>query len=95
MLKCKEKWFRNITSYEILPKSVTLQKRFSQHRKSTRTTVNSYQHRNFIERIPLCQVRGRILAIFFSIWLQKTVAVDNSGANIFIIKNYLNSIKGN
>jgi hypothetical protein len=31
----------------------------------------------------------------FSIWLQKTVGGDNSGANIFIIKNYLNSIKGN
>jgi hypothetical protein len=26
------------------------------------------------------------LAIFVSIWLQKTVAGDNSGANIFIIK---------
>jgi hypothetical protein len=24
---------------------------------STRTTINSYQHRNYIERIPLCQVR--------------------------------------
>jgi hypothetical protein len=35
------------------------------------------------------------LAIFVSIWLQKTVAGDNSGANIFIIKNYFNSIKGN
>ena len=34
-------------------------------------------------------------ADFFSIWLQKTVAGDNSSANIFIIKNYLNSIKGN
>ena len=32
---------------------------------------------------------------FFSIWLQKKVAGDNSGANIFIIKNYLKSIKGN
>ena len=29
------------------------------------------------------------LAIFVSIWLQKTIAGDNSGANIFIIKNYL------
>jgi hypothetical protein len=27
--------------------------------------------------------------------ITKTVAGDNSGANIFIIKNYLNSIKGN
>ena len=35
------------------------------------------------------------LAIFVSNWLQKTVAGDNSGGNIFIIKNYLNSIKGN
>jgi hypothetical protein len=35
------------------------------------------------------------LTIFVSIWLQKTVAGDNSCANIFIIKNYLNSIKGN
>jgi hypothetical protein len=26
------------------------------------------------------------LAIFVSIWLQKNVAGDNSGANIFIIK---------
>jgi hypothetical protein len=35
------------------------------------------------------------LAIFVSTWLQKTVAGDHSDANIFIIKNYLNSIKGN